>query len=234
MREIAAIYPETRSLYDGCSLAGMNLKMPEADSFASRLASLIKEQGMSHAEVGRAVGVSGQAVGKWAKGGNIEYDNLQMLARLFGVNWIWLRYGDDAMISFSERRTGSKTRRAVIREIVDNEERLRLALEGADIGVWDMDLISDQVVLSGVAERLLGVEPGGFHGGRQALLQLVHGEDHERVAQALERVLEDRAAHFDVVHRLAGREVRLRQRGRLFRDEAGRPVRVLTVLSVAE
>ncbi len=208
--------------------------MPEPDTFAGRLTALMREQGLSHAEVGRAVGVSGQAVGKWAKGGNIEYDNLQMLARLFGVNWIWLRYGDDAMISFSERRTGSKTRRAVIREIVDSEERLRLALEGMDIGVWDMDLISDQVVLSEMAGRLLGVGPSGFHGGRQELLQLVHGEDHERVAEALEQVLEDRAERFDVVHRLAGSEVRLRQRGRLFRDEAGRPVRVLAVLSAAE
>ena len=38
----------------------------------------------------------------WAngpRGGNIEYDNLQTLAKHFNVNWIWLRYGDDAMVS---------------------------------------------------------------------------------------------------------------------------------------
>ncbi len=49
----------------------VNLKVSEADTFAGRLANLIKE-GMSYAEVGRAVGVSGQAVGKWAKDGNIS------------------------------------------------------------------------------------------------------------------------------------------------------------------
>ncbi len=208
--------------------------MSDAETFAGRLANLIKEQDMSHAEVGRAVGVSGQAVGKWAKGGNIEYDNLQMLARLFGVNWIWLRYGNDAMISFSERRSGSKVRRAVICDIVDNEERLRLALGEVDIGVWDMDLISDQVVLSDVAARLLGADPNSFHGGRHKLLQFVHDEDRERVAKVLDRVLEDRAECFDITHHLAGRVARLRQRGYLLRDEAGRPVRVLAVLSVPE
>ena len=96
--------------------------MREQETFAARLSGLINENSISHAKVGRVVGVSGQAVGKWAKGGNIEYENLQALATHFGVNWVWLRYGDDAITAFSERRSGSKVRRAVIKNIMDNEE----------------------------------------------------------------------------------------------------------------
>ncbi len=206
----------------------------ENESFAQRLAKLMVEQGLSHAEVGRVVGVSGQAVGKWAKGGNIEFANLQALARLFGVNWIWLRYGDDAMISFSERRTGSRTRRAVIREIADNEERLRLALDTADIGVWDLDLIGDQLIMSSVAERLFAIGPQGFHGGRDELLGCVHGDDRTAVEEALSPVLDARVTGFDVTHRLLGGKGRLRQRGRLLHDDAGRAVRVLTVVCAAD
>jgi len=159
--------------------------MREQDTFASRLTGLIKENGISHAEVGRVVGVSGQAVGKWAKGGNIEFDNLQSLAHHFGVNWVWLRYGDDAITAFSERRTGSKARRAVIKNIMENEERQRLALNAAKIGTWDLDLVADNLVLSDVASQLLGIEPGSFHGDKAELLNCVEPEERDQVKKVL-------------------------------------------------
>jgi PAS domain-containing protein len=208
--------------------------MREQETFANRLAGLIQEHHISHAEIGRVVGVSGQAVGKWAKGGNIEYENLKALSSHFGVNWIWLRYGDDAMISFSERRSGSKTRRAVIKDIVENEQRMRLALGAATIGTWDMDLIGDQVVLSDVAQGLLGVGDDGLAGGKDELLELVAPEDRERVNTALTQVIEGRETSFDLTHRLVNGGRQLRHRGKLIQDDAGRPVRIVCVLTVVE
>lgn len=208
--------------------------MREQDTFASRLTQLIREHNISHAEIGRMVGVSGQAVGKWAKGGNIEYENLKSLASHFDVNWIWLRYGDDAMISFSERRTGSKVRRAVIKSIVDNEQRMRLALDAAAIGTWDLDIIGDQIVLSDVAEKLLGVGKAGFHGNKDDLLSYVAADDRSKVGEALTRVIENRESNFDVVHRLAHGEGCVRHRGKVVNDDAGRPVRIVCVITAEE
>jgi PAS domain-containing protein len=208
--------------------------MSREESFAQRLTKLIQERNISHAEVGRTVGVSGQAVGKWAKGGNIEYDNLQALAKLFGVNWIWLRYGDDAMISFSERRTGSKARRTVIRDIMESEERLRRALDVADIGVWELDLISDQLMMSAVASRLLGMGMGRFQGTKEDLLGYVHREDRERLDEALGQVLDNRVQSLDLTYRVTGGTGRVRQRGKIITDDLGRAVRVLGVISINE
>lgn len=208
--------------------------MREQDTFASRLTQLIREHNISHAEIGRIVGVSGQAVGKWAKGGNIEYDNLKSLAKHFDVNWIWLRYGDDAMISFSERRTGSKARRAVIKSIVDSEQRMRLALDAATIGTWDLDIIGDQIVLSEVAEKIFGVGKSGFHGNKTDLLAYVLAEDRSKLDAALTKVIENRETSFDVTHRLAQGGGRVRQRGKVVEDDAGRPVRVVCVVTVEE
>jgi PAS domain-containing protein len=205
--------------------------MSTEETFASRLSTLIKEKGVSHAEIGRVVGVSGQAVGKWAKGGNIEYDNLRALAKFFDVNWIWLRYGDDAMISFSERRTGSKARRAVIKQILDNEERLRLALEAAEIGTWDFNLISDQVALSPVAERLMGIDDANFHGNKDELLECVAAQDRSRVDEALTAVLDHQTSEFDITHHLAGGQGCLRQQAHLITDDLGRPIRVVGVVT---
>jgi len=208
--------------------------MREQETFANRLAHLIREHSTSHAEIGRVVGVSGQAVGKWAKGGNIEYENLKALSSHFDVNWIWLRYGDDAMISFSERRSGSKTRRTVIKNILQNEQCMRLALDAAAIGTWDMDLIGDEIMLSDVAQRLLGVKNNNFSGSKNELLKLVSADDRDRVADVLAQAIENRESSFDVSHNLLGNAGQVRHRGKVIQDEAGRPVRIVCVLTVVE
>ena len=203
--------------------------MREQDTFSSRLSGLIKEHGISHAEVGRIVGVSGQAVGKWAKGGNIEYDNLKTLAQHFGVNWIWLRYGDDAITAFSERRTGSRARRAVIKNIMENEERQRLALGAANIGTWDLDLVSDNLVISEVAQKLLGLDAASFHGDKAELLNRVDADDRDQVKDVLTKVLDNQLTTFDITHRVAGTNTKVRHRGKVVKDDVGRPVRVVCV-----
>ncbi|MCF6336879.1 MAG: PAS domain-containing protein [Gammaproteobacteria bacterium] len=208
--------------------------MREQDTFASRLTQLIREHNISHAEIGRVVGVSGQAVGKWAKGGNIEYDNLKTVATHFDVNWIWLRYGDDAMTSFSERRTGSKVRRGVIKSIIDNEQRMRLALEVVTIGTWDFDIVDDEIVLSDVAEKLLGVGKNGFRGNKNDLLGYVATADRTQVGEALNAVIESREANFDVTHSLTHSAGRVRQRGKMVKDDVGRPVRIICVITAME
>jgi len=207
--------------------------MREQDTFASRLTQLIHEHNISHAEIGRVVGVSGQAVGKWAKGGNIEYDNLKTVAAHFDVNWIWLRYGDDAMTSFSERRTGSKVRRAVIKSIVDNEQRMRLAMEAATIGTWDFDIVDDQIVLSDVAGKLLGVSKNGFRGNKNDLLAYVEATDRARMDEALNKIIEGRETNFDVTHHLTHGTERVWQRGKIIKDDSDRPVRIICVITAA-
>jgi PAS domain-containing protein len=203
--------------------------MREQESFAARLSGLINENNISHAKVGRIVGVSGQAVGKWAKGGNIEYENLQALATHFGVNWVWLRYGDDAITAFSERRSGSKVRRAVIKNIMENEERQRLALNAVNIGTWDLNLISDNLVLSDGAQNLLGIEPGSFHGDKADLLNRVNADDRGKVKEILTQVLDNQIGIFDFTHRLADSDIQLRHRGKVVKDDMERPVRVVCI-----
>lgn len=208
--------------------------MREQETFAARLSGLIDENNISHAKVGRIVGVSGQAVGKWAKGGNIEFDNLQALATHFGVNWVWLRYGDDAITAFSERRSGSKVRRAVIKNIMENEERQRLALNAVSIGTWDLDLIADNLVLSEAAQQLLGIEPGSFHGDKADLLNVVDSGERAHVKEILTQVLDNKVDTFDFTHRMADSDVQLRHRGKVIKDDMDRPVRVVCVTTRVE
>ena len=72
--------------------------------FADRLNSLLKEPKSTLAKISDCVGVSSQAVFKWTKGGDIEYENLRKLADCLGVNWIWLRYGAEALEDITQER----------------------------------------------------------------------------------------------------------------------------------
>ena len=52
----------------------------------------------------------------------------------------------------------------------ESEERLRLALEGADDGIWDWHLDTDKMVFNERWFAMLGLEPGDVAAGRAGLV----------------------------------------------------------------
>lgn len=66
------------------------------------------------------------------------------------------------------------------------EERLRIALEGARMGIWDWDLSSDTMIWSMGQERLFGLPSSSFEGGFEAFLSRVHPEDQGPTRQTIE------------------------------------------------
>jgi PAS domain S-box-containing protein len=112
-----------------------------------------------------------------------------------------------------------------------NEERLRLAFGAGGLGIWECDLVTNQVYLSPEVEAQFGIAPGTFAGTLDALLERVHVDDRARFGQALAKsmanghdlVLEFRSIATDgTVGWLAGQ-------AQLFRDATGRPVRLLGI-----
>jgi transcriptional regulator with XRE-family HTH domain len=59
---------------------------------------MLKLRGISQVQLAARLDLSAQAVSKWVKGGEIEHARLLGLAKILKVNWIWLRYGDDAVV----------------------------------------------------------------------------------------------------------------------------------------
>jgi PAS domain S-box-containing protein len=62
-----------------------------------------------------------------------------------------------------------------------SEDRLRVALKAARMGVWEQDLETGALDWSPQMERLFGLPVGGFKGHYEDFLALVHPEDHQRV-----------------------------------------------------
>ena len=71
--------------------------------------------------------------------------------------------------------------------IREGEERLRLAMAGAQMGAWSVDLESDTHSMSDETGPIFGLPKGAGPRSTQALMQAVHPEDREAVASAMQR-----------------------------------------------
>lgn len=69
-------------------------------------------------------------------------------------------------------------------------ERLRVALETSQSGIWDWDLVTDHMFRSSFFERHLGHPPGSIGPDFGSWMTLVHHDDRERLTAAIDRYLD--------------------------------------------
>jgi len=113
-------------------------------------------------------------------------------------------------------------------ELRENDERQRLAIEGAGLGTWDVDLSSGAAIWNPRQFELLGYAPeqGGASMGRWR--ERIHAEDEGPVMAQVERAKLDRSS-ISVEHRVlcadSGRLRWLSLHGRFYYDDTGAAVR---------
>ena len=113
------------------------------------------------------------------------------------------------------------------------EERMRFALDAANVGVWDLDLTTGALQLqwSDILEAQHGLSPGGFAGTLKSFVAHVHPGDRRAVLEAMAR--SDRAgADFSVEYRAlwADGTVRwLKAAGRIHFGEHGERARCVGI-----
>jgi PAS domain S-box-containing protein len=108
-------------------------------------------------------------------------------------------------------------------------ERLRLAVEAGQVGIWDWDIAGQKVTWSDRVYEMHRMPPGSEVGGLEGFRSRIHPEDRFMVEDALQAAL-DGVAPYAVEFRtvLADGSVRwIATRGHLLRDAAGRPVRMV-------
>lgn len=98
----------------------------------------------------------------------------------------WLRTQvvrvEDGVAIFARDVTLWKESGARLRE---SEERLRLAITAAHLGVWNWDLKSDRFTLLEGVETIFGLLPGQGSHPPEEVIEAVHPEDREPLARAL-------------------------------------------------
>jgi len=121
-------------------------------------------------------------------------------------------------------------RRLHERAIRQSEQRMELALEGADLGMWDYDIVSGQVVHNQRLFSMLGYEPDAFALTPATVRSLIHPEDLGQLTSSFHATLKGEIAQLDVECRVEHRNgswVWVRSRGKVVeRNEAGRATRM--------
>jgi len=129
-------------------------------------------------------------------------------------------------------------RRKTSQMLQESLERVQLATEVAQIGIWAYDPISGKVEWSDGNFRLYGLSPRSFDETISAWPDLLNPDDRERVAKEVEAALASDATPFESEFRIYNPEKGarvLRSVARVLRDDQGRAVRMTGVnLDVTE
>jgi PAS domain S-box-containing protein len=106
-----------------------------------------------------------------------------------------------------------------------SEERLRLALDAARMGIWYWSMETNALVWDHNLRTLYGLGPGEVVRDYEQFLSRVHPEDREFVSRSVERALRDGGAlDYEFRILLPDGQVRwIADQGRVGRDRAGRP-----------
>ncbi len=124
------------------------------------------------------------------------------------------------MHDVSERKRSEEAR-------LTAEERMRFALQIANVGIWDLDYATGVARWSEILESQFGLRPGTFGGSFQAFVDLVHPDDRELVRETVAKAMQS-GADFSLEHRAIlpdGTMRWLSGAGRILLGERGEPVR---------
>ncbi|EMA22262.1 PAS domain S-box protein [Haloarcula argentinensis] len=144
---------------------------------------------------------------------------------------------EDASISLM-RTLAANTEEALSRldrqqELRTLTERHELALEGAELGVWDWNVKTDEVTFDERWADMLGYSLDELDPSVDTWDELIHPDDRDRTYEALDAHFDGETEIYECDHRLktaAGDYRWIRDIGKVFeRDEHGDPVRAVGI-----
>jgi diguanylate cyclase (GGDEF)-like protein/PAS domain S-box-containing protein len=128
--------------------------------------------------------------------------------------------------------------RAQEQALNESKQRLRLALESADLGTWDWHIPSSRLIASARAAQLQGLQAEPFEGAFLDFFRHVPMEDRHSLRQNYQQLVEGRRTHYQVTYRVQLENGGLRfleSTAKLQLDDAGQPLRMVgTLVDISE
>ncbi len=113
-----------------------------------------------------------------------------------------------------------------------SEERYALAQRAANIGSWDWDIETGDLVWSDTIEPIFGFKKGEFEATYEAFLNCVHPEDRQYVIDSVDTSVEH-GRDYAIKHRIVWPDGTVRwvsETGDVFRDNKGKAIRMLGIV----
>lgn len=112
----------------------------------------------------------------------------------------------------------------------ESEERWQLVLKGNNEGIWDLNLITNQVFRSARYKEIMGYEEHELGDDNDDWVSRIHPDDFERVMQANHDYFARKIPHYAVEYRLRCKDGSYKWvmgRAQAIWDETGKPVRMV-------
>ncbi len=119
------------------------------------------------------------------------------------------------------------SRRQLRAAVFESEARLKQAQHLAQIGSWELDLVTHELSWSDEIYRIFEIDPSTFAASYDAFLQTIHPLDRERVSQAYSDSVQNQTP-YSTEHRLLladGRIKHVIERGETIYDTGNHPIR---------
>jgi PAS domain S-box-containing protein len=138
-----------------------------------------------------------------------------------------LRDDEGQVIGSFSSGTDITERSQAVAALRATEERMRFALQAANIGIWDVDVPTGRVQWSEVLEAQYGLAPRTFGGTFEAWIERIHPGDRTSVLETIGTAM-TAGGDFSVLNRSIGPDGTVRWlsgAGRMFLGEHGEPAR---------
>ncbi len=142
------------------------------------------------------------------------------------------RLGEAVRHALDEERQRAARKRAE-EALRQSEERLRLAIDAAGVGSWEVDLATGEAIWSANIFAMFGLHPDETRPSLEMWRTLVHPDDLEGMVQAIEAGRRDRslaATEYRIRRADDGRVAWLSVAGRFVYDDRGDAVRFLGIV----
>lgn len=128
-------------------------------------------------------------------------------------------------------KISSEERDKALKTLGISEERLKLALEGANDGLWDWDLITNEVYFSPRWFTMLGYEPDELPGELDTWKALVHPEEINEVIDSINEHIKGNRDNYTSEFRMKTKDgswIWILDRGKVVNyDKDGKPLRMV-------
>ncbi len=134
--------------------------------------------------------------------------------------------------------TKQALRQARIETNLNNvRERYHLAVSGTNDGIWDWDLVSNEIYYSPVWFQILGYEPNELPPETATWTHNIHPEDVETAHKKLQAHLDGDSEMFNDTHRMRQRDgsyIWIEAKARAVRNAYGQPIRMVGTITNVE
>ncbi len=118
----------------------------------------------------------------------------------------------------------------VLAQLQSSEQRLALAIDGSNDGLWDWNMVTNDLFLSNRWCEILGYEKSELEQNYNTFTSMVHPEDKGNITTTLSNYIEGKIPKYDIEFKMLhknGEYIHILARGKIIKNDNNVPIRMI-------